>query len=348
MTDTETKRMLDDAVTGLLSRHWSLEAAKAWQEETLPENLWHAFMDAGLVGLGLDEHPSLAESVGVYRLAAALAAPLPLVETFLARNIAAKAGLELPDGPATVVWQARDLALAKAGTGWQVVGQVARVPWARAAAAIVLCVPHGDGYVAGVLDGRDVAIQPGRNLAGEPRDTIHCRDVTLKQGKTLRGRELEVWVGAKGACLRAAQMAGALEGALTMAVRYSGERSQFGRTLNRFQAIQQMLAALAGEVAAANAAAEAGVETLQGEDGLLACAIAKVRCGEAASKGAAIAHQVHGAMGFTREYPLHVLTRRLWSWRDEFGNERFWARWLGARLQQRGAEALWPFVSGFS
>ncbi len=348
MTDMETKRLLDEAVMRLLSRHWSLEAAKAWQEETLPQPLWHAFVDAGLVGLGLDEGPSLAESMGVYRLTAGVAAPLPLVETFLARNMAAKAGLELPDGPATVVWQANGLAVDKVGDGLQVTGQAERVPWARSAVAIVLCVPHGDGYATGFLDGSDVEIQPGRNLAGEPRDTVRCAGVMLRQGKTLRGRQLELWLSAKGACLRAAQMAGALEGALTMAVRYSGERVQFGRTLNRFQAIQQMLAVLAGEVAAANAAADAGVDALQGEDGLLACAIAKVRCGEAASKGAAIAHQVHGAMGFTREYPLHVLTRRLWSWRDEYGNERFWARWLGERLQQRGAAALWPFVSGFS
>ena len=43
--------------------------------------------------------------------------------------------------------------------------------------------------------------------------------------------------------------------------------------------------------------------------------------GEAAGIGAAIAHQMHGAIGFTQEHQLHYLTRRLWSWRDEFGNE---------------------------
>ena len=55
-------------------------------------------------------------------------------------------------------------------------------------------------------------------------------------------------------------------------------------------------------------------------------AIAKLRVGEAAGTGAAIAHQVHGAMGFTYEHSLHHSTRRLWAWREEFGNETLLGR----------------------
>ena len=54
-----------------------------------------------------------------------------------------------------------------------------------------------------------------------------------------------------------------------------------------------------------------------------------MRVGEAAGTGAAIAHQVHGAMGFTYEHSLHHATRRLWAWREEFGNEAVWATRLG-------------------
>ena len=75
-------------------------------------------------------------------------------------------------------------------------------------------------------------------------------------------------------------------------------------------------------------------------------AIAKIRVGEAAGNGAAIAHQVHGAMGFTYEHSLHQATRRLWSWREEFGNEAHWADRLGHMVAARGADALWPFVTG--
>ena len=69
---------------------------------------------------------------------------------------------------------------------------------------------------------------------------------------------------------------------------------------------------------------------------------AKVVCGEAAGTGAAIVHQVHAAIGFTDEHPLHLFTRRMWSWRDAAGAERVWARRIGEAALARGGDALWP------
>ena len=128
----------------------------------------------------------------------------------------------------------------------------------------------------------------------------------------------------------AAMGLGLAQGAYDLALAYARERQQFGRPIAKFQAVQHNLATLAGEVAAASAAADAAAEACAlpamavGE-----VAIAKVRGGEAAGTGAAIAHQVHGAMGFTYEHSLHHATRRLWSWREEFGNEAVWAARLG-------------------
>jgi acyl-CoA dehydrogenase len=128
-------------------------------------------------------------------------------------------------------------------------------------------------------------------------------------------------------------------------VQYAGERVQFGRPIGRFQAVQQNLAVLAGQAAAATAAAEAAIEAAaQGLDAL-AIAAAKIRAGEAAGIGAAIAHQVHGAIGFTQEHSLHHATRRLWSWRDEFGSEAFWSRKLGATVAAAGADRLWQSIT---
>ena len=39
------------------------------------------------------------------------------------------------------------------------------------------------------------------------------------------------------------------------------------------------------------------------------------------------------------------LTRRLWSWRDEFGNESHWSRELGRAVMAAGADALWPTIT---
>jgi acyl-CoA dehydrogenase len=153
-----------------------------------------------------------------------------------------------------------------------------------------------------------------------------------------------------GAAARAQQMAGALEHILDQSVQWSLDRVQFGRPIAKFQAVQHNQAMLAGEVAAAGAAADGAAEAIArygigNEHAAAQVAIAKYRAGEAAGTGAAIAHQVHGAMGFTYEHSLHHATRRLWAWREEFGNETHWATQLGHMVAAKGADALWPFVT---
>jgi acyl-CoA dehydrogenase len=150
-----------------------------------------------------------------------------------------------------------------------------------------------------------------------------------------------------GALFRAAQMAGAMEAALALSTRYANDRVQFGRPIAKFQAIQQQLALLAEQAAAASVAVEsAAIAVAAGRpSSALAVAAAKIRAGEAAGKVAEIAHQVHGAIGFTHEHSLHRLTRRLWSWRDEFGTESHWSRQLGRAVMTAGADALWPTIT---
>ena len=78
---------------------------------------------------------------------------------------------------------------------------------------------------------------------------------------------------------------------------------------------------------------------------LLPIAAGKARAGEAASIGAGIAHQVHGAIGFTFEHSLHFVTKRLWSWRDEFGNDSTWNKALGRHMAGIGGHAVWAEIT---
>jgi acyl-CoA dehydrogenase len=187
------------------------------------------------------------------------------------------------------------------------------------------------------------------SLAREPRDTLTWSGAPVVAAAPLRGRlgPHPVWAG--GALVRAAQMAGGLEFLLAQSVRYVTERKQFGRPLAAFQAIQQNLALLAGHTAAAGMAAQQAFHiverTGEGGDASFEIAVAKVRTGEAASLGAGIAHQAHGAIGFTYEHSLHFVTRRLWSWRAEFGAENHWSVALGRQVAARGAESLWPHMT---
>jgi len=97
---------------------------------------------------------------------------------------------------------------------------------------------------------------------------------------------------------------------------------------------------------AASSAADTIANASEFDDAVfLEATAAKIRCAEAAEKGAAIAHQVHGAIGYTLEHILHRYTMRALAWRDDFGNESYWAVELGKRVAARGADELWPLVA---
>jgi acyl-CoA dehydrogenase len=149
-----------------------------------------------------------------------------------------------------------------------------------------------------------------------------------------------------GALLRAQQMVGAMERCLDYAIDYAMQRQQFGRPIAKFQAIQHMLADAAGQFAAAAAAADLAADSAGAGDFEFSVALAKARVGEATGKVAEVCHQVHGAMGFTQEHPLHFATRRLWSWRDEFGHEAFWQQRIGEAVCAAGGDALWQRLVG--
>ncbi|MEX0341960.1 MAG: acyl-CoA dehydrogenase family protein [Erythrobacter sp.] len=141
---------------------------------------------------------------------------------------------------------------------------------------------------------------------------------------------------------RSCQIAGALDAALALSVAYVNDRRQFGRPLGKFQAVQQNLASFACEAAAANCAAMGAAQALDRGDAEFEIAAAKLRANRAVEVGTAIAHQVHGAIGFTQEYGLHHLTRRLWQWRSEYGSDAYWSGRLGSTVIERGADTFWP------
>jgi alkylation response protein AidB-like acyl-CoA dehydrogenase len=127
------------------------------------------------------------------------------------------------------------------------------------------------------------------------------------------------------ACLIAAQMAGAMQRVLEMTLQFANDRQQFGRPLGKFQAIQHQLAVMAEQVLAARMAAQIGCSAAV----TLNAAIAKARASEAAVEVVALAHSIHGAIGFTADYDLQLFTRRLNVWRLQAGSESYWQGVLG-------------------
>jgi len=83
----------------------------------------------------------------------------------------------------------------------------------------------------------------------------------------------------------------------------------------------------------------AAVRAAQSGPARFEIAAAKLLADQAASDATRHAHQAHGAMGMTREYPLHHFSRRLWAWRSEYGDERTWSRTLGDMVAGLGADS---------
>lgn len=315
-----------------------------------PEKLWSEITESGITRALLPEADGgadlgIADAMAVVRLAGYHTVPLPLAETMIAARLLSDAGLPVPDGPLVFAPDppGAGIQLKPVDDGWLLTGRCSRVPWGSAAVK-VLTQAHLDGRsVLICFDPTESSVTRGANLAFEPRDNHELKEVRIARDALIE-IETKPLVATLGALVRSQQLAGAMQRVLDMSVRYAGERIQFGRPIGKFQAIQQQLAVMAGHVAAGNAVAEAAADGWLGDKREFFVAVAKSRAGEAAGEVAAIAHQVHGAMGFTREHPLHYATRRLWSWRDEFGNENSWQRYLGHQVLNLGADRLWPFL----
>lgn len=323
---------------------------------------WRALEDHGLTRAWVPESSGgagagIGDGFAILTQAGGVALDVPLAETLLAGWLLAAVGLAVPEGMLAPVGaarpggaattEARGIAL---GSDGRLVGREGAVAFAREVdqLAVLGRGPDGGGFVA-LVDRAACVLRPRDNLAGEPRDTVVFDGVAPRQLATA-GPELADRLLAMGAVARACQMSGALQGILARSVDHAEGRIAFDRPLSKFQAIQHALARLAGEAAIALAASGSAADALASDTAadalLLEVAAAKIRVGEAAATGAAIAHQVHGAIGFSTEHALHLFTQRLWAWRDDFGSETAWAVRLGAQVARSGADALWPLVAG--
>ncbi|MGM9925582.1 MAG: acyl-CoA dehydrogenase family protein [Bacillus sp. (in: firmicutes)] len=346
--------IIKDTTEKIMQDLCTKEVIERAERGVYPMELWSALVETGLTAIGIEEESggaggSLTDALAVLRIAGKYSAPVPLAETIMANWMMARAGLPLLEKRAAVVFEERNVTFTESSEGWSVSGTANQVPWASCADSLVVMGQSTEGRMLAVIDADRCRIQTGANYAGEPRNEVTFTNVGVPAPEAWMVEDMEEdrWLLA-GALVRAAQMTGALERLLHLTVQYSKERSQFGRPIARFQAVQQQIAVLAGEVAAASACTDLAVRSFEAGRGGRQIMAAKIRAGEAASCGVPIAHQVHGAIGFTDEHVLQQSTRRLWSWRDEFKTESYWAKRLGEEVLGGGADGLWPFVTALN
>jgi acyl-CoA dehydrogenase len=341
----------------LFQHHLTRETLSTADQGQWPAALWSALEEAGLptafvpeeaggVGLGL------ADVGNLIRRSAFHSVPLPLAETMIANRLWVDAGGEPLDGTVTLApVNVQDrLTLTRTVNGGTLSGHAHHVPWGHQVTTLLAFARDSGGkaYLCKTTaPGAQVNHKPRRNVAYEPRDTIRFDDATVAADDC---RPAPAYLDADGlmpfgAAIRSQQLIGGMERCMDYALTYANERVQFGRPIGKFQAVQHMLAIAAGHFAAATAAADALMETERLGDDSFAVAIAKARCSEAAGQVAAVCHQVHGAMGFTQDHPLHFASRRLWAWRDEWGAETYWQERIGRIVCAGGADHFWPMLS---
>jgi acyl-CoA dehydrogenase len=316
--------------------------------------LWQALSEAGLPLSWVAEEyggsgASLAEGFGVLSAAGRFAIPVPLAETMLAGWLLSQARIASPGGEMTVAPAGpKDrITLNADGT---LSGRARGIPFAREANHIAVLAHDSSGKaLVALVEVAKCRIEQNLNLGGDSNDTVTFDRVTPIAVKPAPESFDLTSLLLMGAVMRSLQIAGSLESMLEISVRYSNERVAFEKKISKFQAVQHNLAKLAGESAAALAAATSAADAFATgaapDAAFLEAASAKIRCSEAAEKAAAIAHQVHGAIGFTIEHILHRYTLRALAWRDDFGSESYWAVELGKRVAANGADELWPLVA---
>ena len=318
---SETRNLLCDTAETLFA---DLAAAPDFQAG------WSRLTEAGFLGLLVPEAAGgfggdWGDLFAVLRIAGQHHLALPLGEAIVASAALAASNTSVGQDIVGVA----DTAQGELADG-RFTGVLPRAPWGRELDRVIAAV---GGRVV-LLSCRDGVAELAANTAGEPRDTLRFDHAPAQE---LACDDPRV----AGAFVRVGQAAGALDAALAIAIEHVNGRRQFGRALSQFQAVQQNLAVAAVEAAAVNTAGQAAAAALDLGDGAFEMAAAKLRTNMAIGLASGILHQVHGAIGFTEEYPLQLLTRRLYAWRSEFGGDRYWADVLGRTVARAGPVGFW-------
>jgi acyl-CoA dehydrogenase len=319
--------MLVETIGKIFEEHCTPERIGA-AEGGLDADLWTLLEQNGLTLVGVPEERG--GSGGTLHDAAALmvasgyhAAPIPLADSLVGARLLAASGHPV-------------------GEGTHIAVSGVRVPW-LAEAAVIVGDPSSSSSASTnltTLTAADVA-RSGRNYAGDPYVVLQ----TVPDPAAVRVACEQM------ALARSLQIAGALQRVSDLCVQYATEREQFGKPIGKQQILQHYLAHIAGEAVTAQAAADNAVDLMAvGVDPAeltLAIAAAKTVASRSVGSVNKLAHQLHGAIGYTDEHRLQLWTRRLWSWRDDFGTETQWGAVFGRALAVRGGESLWPLITSW-
>ena len=287
---------------------WKAMTDQGWLGVELPE------ADGGL-GMGTVEAAVLLEELGRH------VAPVPYLQSALALGVLHRAG--------RTDWVERLVA-------GDVVGTIA-----SKRGGLTIAAPLAD--VAVVIDGDALLLvdltdrRPAREPAMDLTRPVGWLAVADGEGERIGGVDEARALLDRAAAGHAAEMLGAADRVLAMAVDYAKEREQFGQPIGSFQAVKHRCADMLVDVEGMRSAVYYAAWSIGAEhpDASIAASTAKVWCSDAAKRVMASALQVHGGIGFTWEHDLHLFLKRSQLDQVSFGDAAFHRDRLAGLLRQR-------------
>ena len=260
--------MVAETATRIFSDLCDPQTVNRAKDDAWKAPAWRALEDAGLTLAWVPEQlggagAGIGDGFAVLREAGRFAVALPVAETLLAGWLLAQAGIASPKG-AMACGPARDgdrLTLSANGTLSGRLRAVA-VREARHSTSPCWLERDGGGNAVALVETGPARIADGTGLAGDALNAVSFDNVKPVAVKNAPAGLDQKALLLMGAATRAVQMAGALEAILDLTVAYANERIAFERPIAKFQAVQHNLARLAGEVAAAMAAAGSAADTI--------------------------------------------------------------------------------------
>lgn len=353
---TETQELIRASAAEWLSERSGPEFVRAMAEDEqgYTDEYWREVADLGWLGLLIpEEHGGSGMqfadmAVLLHEWGAALA-PGPLVEssvvaaTMIAALDSDEVKSRLLPGIASgqsVVMPPPDIAAdgdgritaSETGDGWVLDGKARFVSHANSADVLIIAADTQDGRALFALDTNAVpgTLELARvpMASGVPTFHLELNEVVLPAAARLTDGDAG-WDAASRATLagstaRAIQMVGAGKAVLDRTLEYVKERRQFGRPIGAFQAIQHYMADMALKVKSAQLMVNRAAWAIDNVDDDSKrhelVSQAKWAANTLMPQVCWTAHQVHGAIGFTWEHDLHLYTRRMLSWRAEYGS----------------------------
>jgi alkylation response protein AidB-like acyl-CoA dehydrogenase len=353
------QQLLRSAARAFLDEHVTPAAVRALWDDPRGErdDLWKEMARLGWLGLTLpEEHGGselgMVETAVVLEELGRVACPGPYLETAVAAQGIDKAGTPEQQArwlPAIAGGAARaTIALVDTELDWRpettqtraepapggvrITGTKQWVAWAHVADALLVPAREPEGLSLFMVEAGAAGLRVSPVPTMDPGmrwSTVELDGVFVPHGGRLGASgaaapllaDLLRW-GAVGA---AATMLGAARRCLEMSVEYAKVREQFGQPIGSFQAIRHRCAEMLLEVENVHSATyyAAWARDAEAEDMALAASVAKAYVSDAARKVCGDAIQVHGGIGFTWEYDLHLYFKRAKTLETSWGDSDY-------------------------